>query len=597
MMSNSSGRDIAGKTNGEQANLADEGLGALRQLLVGQEQDQLAHIQERLDDPELHAEDVSRVLPEAIVARTAQDGKLARALAPTIEEAFQVSIKRNPRALVDVISPLMGPAIRRSIFQTINGMVQSFNQALEHSVSIQGLKWRLEAFRTGVPFAEVVLLHTLVYQVEQIFLIHKETGLLLQHIVAGSVEAMDADMVSGMLTAIQDFVHDSFGGERDEGLQTMQVGERLVWVEQGPQAVVAGVIRGNPPQELRGLFQEALESVHLEQKEALENFQGDSAPFEASRPTLEECLQAQYKRGSEDDQEKEKEKTSPFVWVVPGVLVVALGCWIFWSLKEGWRWTDYLERLHAEPGIVVTMAEKRDGKYFVTGLRDPLALDPALLLQEGDLQADEVVAAWEPYQSFYPGFILQRTERVLQPPQGVVLQLENEVLHAVGTASHRWIEETRKLVRALPGIVHFDEEDLVDVDLKSLEMSRREVESRALYFARGQALFVPGQERRLSDLAVELDRLYDAARVVDKKVSLEIIGHTDESGTEGKNKKLSLQRAGWVLVGLIEHAIKPIHLTTLGMGSEDPARRGSTEEDRRINRRVSFKVSLIDVAD
>ena len=56
----------------------------------------------------------------------------------------------------------------------------------------RSLKWRFEAWRTGRPFAEIVLLKTLVYRVDQVFLIHKETGLLLQHVVADEVRAKDA---------------------------------------------------------------------------------------------------------------------------------------------------------------------------------------------------------------------------------------------------------------------------------------------------------------------------------------------------------------------------------------------------------------------
>jgi hypothetical protein len=56
-------------------------------------------------------------------------------------------------------------------------MMQSFNQTIDHSLSFKGLAWRIEAWRTGRPFAEVVLLHTLRFRVEQLFLIHRDTGL------------------------------------------------------------------------------------------------------------------------------------------------------------------------------------------------------------------------------------------------------------------------------------------------------------------------------------------------------------------------------------------------------------------------------------
>src|SRR5436190_4493612 len=96
--------------------------------------------------------------------------------------------------------------IRRSIAESLRRLMQS----LEHTFSWRGLKWRFEALRTGKTFAEVVMLRSLVYRVEQLFLIHRKTSLSLLHVTADSAIAKDSDMVAGMLSAIQDFVRDSF---------------------------------------------------------------------------------------------------------------------------------------------------------------------------------------------------------------------------------------------------------------------------------------------------------------------------------------------------------------------------------------------------
>jgi OOP family OmpA-OmpF porin len=100
-------------------------------------------------------------------------------------------------------------------------MLASLSQALAVSVSFRGLKWRLEALMTGVPFAEVVLRHTLRYRVEQVFLIHRQTGLLLQHVTAESMLVPGAEMVAAMLSAIRDFVRDSFAEHAGEGLESI----------------------------------------------------------------------------------------------------------------------------------------------------------------------------------------------------------------------------------------------------------------------------------------------------------------------------------------------------------------------------------------
>ena len=101
--------------------------------------------------------------------------------------------------------------IRKAIAETMAALVRSINSAVEHSLSPRGIKWRIESWRTGVPYAQVVIKHALIYRVEQAFLIHAETGLLLAHATAPGLQVPDADLISGMLTAIQDFVSDSFG--------------------------------------------------------------------------------------------------------------------------------------------------------------------------------------------------------------------------------------------------------------------------------------------------------------------------------------------------------------------------------------------------
>ena len=166
---------------------SDESLDELRELLLAPIQAQLDELRRRLDIPELHAKEISRVLPEAIALRSSQDKKLEISLEPITEKAIRTSIKKDRKVLVDALFPVMGPAIRKAITSVIQGMIQTFNQLLEHSVSLRSLKWRFEALRTRKPFAEVVLLNTMIYQVEQIFLIHKETGLLLQHATLGEI--------------------------------------------------------------------------------------------------------------------------------------------------------------------------------------------------------------------------------------------------------------------------------------------------------------------------------------------------------------------------------------------------------------------------
>ena len=165
--------------------------------------------------------------------------------------------------------------------------MQSVNVGLSNYLSFRGLRWWIEAKRTGRTFGEVFLAHTLVFRVEQVFLIHRETGLLLQHAAEPHAETSDADMVSGMLTAIQDFVRESFKPGKGSTLETLRVGRLSGWSEHGPRASRAVAVRGTAPQELRTVMAEALERIHAEMASELAHFQGDTSSFVASRRHLE----------------------------------------------------------------------------------------------------------------------------------------------------------------------------------------------------------------------------------------------------------------------------------------------------------------------
>ncbi len=275
----------SGKPLKTQVSSTDE-LANLRALILEPEQSEIGELKRRLNDPKIRSEELSDIIAEAIVLRAAKDHKLATALLPTIETVLRDTVKKDPKFLADTLFPIIGPAIRKAIAEALRSMMQSLSATLEYTFSWRGIKWRIESIRTGKPLAEIIMLHTLIYRMEQVFLIHKETGLVLQHAAADSVDVKDAGMVSAMLTAIQDFVNDSFSGKEDSVLQNLNLGELTVWIEQGPRTILAAVIRGNPPQELRTQLQEITENIEFEYGFALDSFKGDAAPFESCKSSL-----------------------------------------------------------------------------------------------------------------------------------------------------------------------------------------------------------------------------------------------------------------------------------------------------------------------
>ena len=180
----------------------------LRQLLLGPELEKLEQLTERLENPDEFSREIGDVLPQAMIKSAEHGEQLSEAMIPTVEEIVRLSIKRDINKFANALFPVIGPAIRKSISESIRQMLQSLNQVLEHGLSWQGIKWRIESIRTGIPFAQIVLLNSLDFRVDQVFLIHRETGILLNHVEQEDALSQNADMVSSMLSAIGDFVGD-----------------------------------------------------------------------------------------------------------------------------------------------------------------------------------------------------------------------------------------------------------------------------------------------------------------------------------------------------------------------------------------------------
>ena len=421
----------------------------LRTLLLGGEIETLSRLTGVVDDPEHLAAAVGRVLPSAI-AQATSDARMGHVLAPVMEKATESSIRNDPGTLINILYPTIVPAIRKSIGETIDETFQRLNQALKYSLTWRGLKWRWEAWRTGLSFAEVVLKHTLIYQVEHVFLVHRHTGLLIAHVAAENAVSQDPQLVSSMLVAIQDFVRDSFSGA-EQGLDSLRLGELRLWSEPGPFAALVAVIRGDPPEGLHDTLRNALSHIHAERHHALESFNGDSGGFGDVEAQLRELVAL----GEHAAPRVTRGRVVLLGWLL--LLLLLAGAWVAWWWYDQRLWEGYLERLRAQPGIVITEAGQRDGKFVVSGLRDPLAVDPQALLRDAGVNPARVVASWLPYQALDPQSVLKRLKATLDPPPSVTLEIAVNRIVARGSAPRAWLERARAVARSLPaGSTSFD---------------------------------------------------------------------------------------------------------------------------------------------
>lgn len=103
-----------------------------------------------------------------------------------------------------------------------------------------------------------------------------------------------------------------------------------------------------------------------------------------------------------------------------------------------------------------------------------------------------------------------------------------------------------------------------------------------IFFETGKAILTPPSYAELDKLASILND--------NPTMRIEISGHTDKTGSETVNLRLSLERANAVASYLISKGTEMQRIETRGYGSSQPIDSNDTDTGRAVNRRVEFKI-------
>jgi OOP family OmpA-OmpF porin len=555
----------------------------LKSLLFGEEKQTLDSLTERVQRPETRAADVADVLPEAIRLSRGSGEELVAELRDPVGRCITASLHEEPQEFANALYPVIGPAIRKSIAETLKAFAQQINQTMEHSLSLKGLKWRLQASRAGIPFGDFVLQQSLLYRVEQAYLISRENGLLVSHVHHDASRIKDSDAVSAMFTAIQDFVKESFSPDRTGRLEVADMGEFSLWAVHGPNALLVCVIRGVPPKALRSDLTAVLERIHFRHGEALRSYNGDTSSMQGVEEQLDECLRFQ----AEQQVESGKRAISVPLLIIVVSIVGLLGYFAF----DRWQQQQRSERLesvvNATPGIFLNDIEYRDDTYVLRGLRDPLAASAEEISRMAGLEPREVVAELKPYRSLEPEIVYQRAASVLMPPEGVSLAASGGRIVVSGRASQDWIDTLQTKIDAnvagMPVVIG----SLDSIEWLQLEATVAESSGEQFFFSFGVAL-VADELLRLQRYATHVRSLADAASRLNGRISFRINGFTDGEGSVELNRALSTARAGAAKAELMRAGIGAAAITTGAAVATAP----SAGSDPSL-RRVTIDVELL----
>lgn len=207
--------------------------------------------------------------------------EMAEAVGPIMADAVGVQIREDREEMIQVLNPIIIPTIGRFIQQSLRELRENIEAQLKSLAGRRNITGDM-AIAQAIPF-----------HVREIFLIQRQSGLLLAryHAEEADDEEDDSDLISGMLTAIRDFVQDSFGREGDDGeLDAIQYGEQRIVIRGGTAVYLAIVLTGYEPTGTSVVLSEYISDLHVEHGIALKSYQGDPATLPTLEPSLTQLV-------------------------------------------------------------------------------------------------------------------------------------------------------------------------------------------------------------------------------------------------------------------------------------------------------------------
>jgi OOP family OmpA-OmpF porin len=560
-------------------------LSELRRIITGLDEEDLSRLNNLIKDPDEFSDHIMQFLPLSVKKLIASNQISLDEIVPFIEQAIQSSIVNNPQKFANILYPIMIPAIRKAVSEDIKRMLDNVTSSVDNSFSIKRLGWRLQSLFSGKSYGEIVMSHAFIFRVRQVFLIHRETGLLLTEVTddKGGI-AHNADMVSSMLTAIKDFAQDSFNVDKSESdLNTIQMGEYTIWIEQGPYAIIAAIIEGRAPEDLKLVLKETIESVHVNFNNELVSFEGDTSVFEKSNRFLKNCIRYQ---------EKEKKKKKPVVSILLLLILLgALGYWIYTTVDTKLRFKQFIEAVKTEPGIMVNKTFSQNGKRVVTGLKDPVANNPYSYSERYGFDTSTLELRFKPFISLEYPIILKRVRKVFGNTPAEVL-LQEDTLYVTTAFPKQTADSVKNQLLIIPGINHVKFTN-IDKEQKKKEIVIENIfniEQHYFTFGYNVVKLDSIQKAEFKDLIKEINNVFDFNFKQDSVPVILVIAHTSYSGNAEANKLVAFRRAKQFMGLMIDAGIPMETMVPTVAFIED-------NNDEYPIRSVSFKVKYVKPED
>ncbi len=309
---------------------------------------------------------LSRSIAE-IIARKAQSDpeELGRALQPVISPAIKDEIADNRDQMIDVLYPILGGMIARYVTNAIRELLETIDRKIEERLSFQKIKRKIKARLSGVSETELLLEESFTARILSVFIVQRESGLLIAESNWGDTEIDDPQMVASMASAIKDFINDWIRETREVSeVQLVSYGTSSLYIESAGSVYLIAFLDREPDYEQRERINEFFAKLLKKYQTFFSEFDGDSRAEEIKE--IERTINEFIAQINEHVSQGEKAGSPVPVRLVLLILLLLILFPVAYLLYRDYRVYRLEEEIRQKTSLEVKLATEGD-HWVVSG--------------------------------------------------------------------------------------------------------------------------------------------------------------------------------------------------------------------------------------
>jgi len=321
-----------------------------------------------LRDEQSQAKDILAEHIAEIISKSYQnDSKdLSEALKNVLASSISREIEENRDKMIDALYPILGGMVSRYVANTIAEIRENIDKKIDEGLSLKRLERKIKSKLTGVSESELILQEETRAKIRAIFVIQRDTGLLIAESSWQNDEFEDPHIVASMASAIKDFIEDWIKtNQEDTKVQLVSYGNATLYIESAGSVYLIAFLDQEPDIEQRKRIQKFFAKIVDKYFKLFQHFDGDD-----SNPDIKKLSQElDYFIQKENDFTQEvsdKESIKSKKWIILSILLAIL---LYFGIEK--MVTIYnlysIERLvKLKTGESIT-ADIVDGRVVITG--------------------------------------------------------------------------------------------------------------------------------------------------------------------------------------------------------------------------------------